>query len=384
MSKKSAALARVRQLACLGLPAGLFVSSLLPLLRGLTGSDSAAFFWMGEAGGIVNFYADRFPPLDAIRAPSGEAPIFLSESAGWSESPLRPFATPVLASTVDAELANNSFYNEILKRNGAHYILHGMVRHEGVVVGRLSLFRSADGRPFGLKEMSALSGAIRYLAQGVSCPESSARHADHCESGDVLEQDIVIADRAGRLVHATERGRRLLLLSTGCALGPRTFTLAGSVSQQLLRAVCVAGAGHGAAAMQMSRETVWGRFVLRGYWLDDEMQSDGALVGVHIMRNQPACLRFVNAMSALPLSPQQREIALMIARGSTNRDIAMRLSVSVNTVAYHIKQLFYKLHVHDRAELLATINGAAEASGQASPAWADRQEPSPVAASGAG
>ena len=53
MSKKSAALARIRQLACLGLPGGLFISSLLPVLRGLTESDSAAFFWLDETGGIA-------------------------------------------------------------------------------------------------------------------------------------------------------------------------------------------------------------------------------------------------------------------------------------------------------------------------------------------
>lgn len=356
MSKKSAALARIRQLACLGLPGGLFISSLLPVLRGLTESDSAAFFWLDETGNIANFYADHFPLLDAVATASAEAPVFMSENAAWSETPLRPFAASVLASTVESEMASNGLYNEILKRNGAHYILHGIARHEGVNIGRLSLFRSAARRPFGLREIAALSSVMRYVARGL------AAHSLQDDDGDpdeILEQEMLIADRSGSVLHATERGRRLLLLSSGCPLGARTLPTASSVSQQLLRAACADGAANGnpvAAPSVMSRRTLWGRFELRAYCLSDEMESDHALVGVHVVRNQPACLRFVNAMSALPLSPQQREIALLIARGGSNRDIAARLSVSINTVAYHIKQLFYKLRVHDRAGLLARIN----------------------------
>lgn len=357
MSKKSAALARIRQLACLGLPGGLFISSLLPALRGLTESDSAAFFWLDDSGGIANFYAEHIPLPDAGATASPGAPVFLSENAAWSETPLRPFAAAVLASTVESELASNGLYSEILKRNGAHYILHGMARQEGLAIGRLSLFRSSAGRPFGLREIAALSSVMRYVARGLD----HSMQDDDGEPDEVLEQELLIADRAGTVLHATERGRRLLLLSSGCPLGARTLPTASSVSQQLLRAVCADGAANGnplAPPSVMSRDTLWGRFELRGYCLSDEMQSDRALVGVHVIRNQPACLRFVNAMGALPLSPQQREIALLIARGGSNRDIAARLSVSINTVAYHIKQLFYKLRVHDRAGLLARIKSS--------------------------
>jgi DNA-binding CsgD family transcriptional regulator len=198
---------------------------------------------------------------------------------------------------------------------------------------------------------------MRYVARGLA-PHDSLQD-DESDADEILEQELLIATRSGCVLHATERGRRLLLLSSGCPLGPRTLPTAASVSQQLLRAVCADGAANGnpvAAPSIMSRKTLWGRFELRGYCLSDEMASDQALVGVHVVRNQPARLRFVNAMSALPLSPQQREIALLIARGGSNRDIAARLSVSINTVAYHIKQLFYKLRVHDRAGLLARIN----------------------------
>jgi DNA-binding CsgD family transcriptional regulator len=110
-------------------------------------------------------------------------------------------------------------------------------------------------------------------------------------------------------------------------------------------------------------DSVWGRYVMRAYWLDDD-RAPGTLIGVRIQRQEPMILRFVQAMGRLPLSPQQREIALMIAQGRSNQEIADGLGISGNTVAYHIKQLFLKLDVHDRAGALERIvSGNAELRG---------------------
>jgi DNA-binding CsgD family transcriptional regulator len=94
---------------------------------------------------------------------------------------------------------------------------------------------------------------------------------------------------------------------------------------------------------------------MRAYWLDDDPFAADALVGVRLQRQEPMILRFVEAMGRLPLSPQQREIALKIALGKSNQEIAEGLGVSGNTVAYHIKQLFLKLDVHDRAGAVERI-----------------------------
>ncbi|MGZ5661569.1 MAG: helix-turn-helix domain-containing protein, partial [Usitatibacter sp.] len=107
----------------------------------------------------------------------------------------------------------------------------------------------------------------------------------------------------------------------------------------------------------MSLDTKWGRHVLRAYWLDDDFESADALIGVRIQRQELMMLRFVAAMGGLPLSPQQREIALLIAQGKSNQEIAEGLGVTGNTVAYHIKQLFLKLDVHDRAGAVERITG---------------------------
>jgi DNA-binding NarL/FixJ family response regulator len=52
------------------------------------------------------------------------------------------------------------------------------------------------------------------------------------------------------------------------------------------------------------------------------------------------------------LSPREREIVRLIARGRTNKEIAKRLSISVRTVERHRSSIMNKLGLQNRAELI--------------------------------
>ena len=55
------------------------------------------------------------------------------------------------------------------------------------------------------------------------------------------------------------------------------------------------------------------------------------------------------------LSAQELSIAQKIAEGLSNPAIAEEMHISVNTVKYHIKNLFKKMNVSNRTELLTKI-----------------------------
>jgi DNA-binding CsgD family transcriptional regulator len=59
----------------------------------------------------------------------------------------------------------------------------------------------------------------------------------------------------------------------------------------------------------------------------------------------------VRATGASGLSPQQREVALLLADGKSNQEIARALSLKLNTASYHVKQVFTRLKVHKRKEV---------------------------------
>lgn len=58
------------------------------------------------------------------------------------------------------------------------------------------------------------------------------------------------------------------------------------------------------------------------------------------------------------LTPQQLRIALYVAEGSTNREVARRLSVSVRTVDHHLRNVFATLGVRSRVELSRLVERA--------------------------
>jgi DNA-binding NarL/FixJ family response regulator len=53
------------------------------------------------------------------------------------------------------------------------------------------------------------------------------------------------------------------------------------------------------------------------------------------------------------LTPRERQVLELVAQGGTNAEIAEELSVSQNTVKFHMKNILGKLHVRNRAEVVA-------------------------------
>ncbi len=358
--KQSSVRARIRQLCCLGLPGELLVASLLPTLRELVPSDSAAFFWVDARGEMTNLYAERLLPPELMS-------LYFERYYDGGEGSFRKafFARAqvsegVVATSADGEQRKTGYYNEILRRLEAHHVLYGIVREQGAALGQLSLYRPPDAPAFGARERGDLASVIRYVAHGVAVGEASAAGGGELAFGDSEDEAMLVTDRSGRVRHGSEKARRLLLLATTSRINPASVrTAVDERAAQLLRALCgkleAITRGEDAAPPVVTLDTRWGRHVLRAYWLDDDPGAGEALVGIRIQRQEPMILRFVRAMGRLPLSPQQRKIALMIAQGRSNQEIAEGLGVSGNTVAYHIKQLFLKLDVHDRAGAVVRI-----------------------------
>lgn len=58
-----------------------------------------------------------------------------------------------------------------------------------------------------------------------------------------------------------------------------------------------------------------------------------------------------------PLTEREREVALVIAEGQSNREIAARLGITERTVKAHVGMILNKLQVRDRLQLALVIKG---------------------------
>jgi DNA-binding NarL/FixJ family response regulator len=73
------------------------------------------------------------------------------------------------------------------------------------------------------------------------------------------------------------------------------------------------------------------------------------------------------------LTPREREVVSLVARGLTNPDIAERLVISPATSKTHVSRAMLKLGAHDRAQLVVFAFHAGLAAPRSQPAATDGQ-----------
>lgn len=96
----------------------------------------------------------------------------------------------------------------------------------------------------------------------------------------------------------------------------------------------------------------------RGYLLKDTTREEiiAAVRRIHEGHRflpQAIASRLADRMVRPGLTPRELDVLRLVSRGRANKEIAAAMFVSEETVKTHMKSLFQKLGVHDRAEAVA-------------------------------
>lgn len=77
----------------------------------------------------------------------------------------------------------------------------------------------------------------------------------------------------------------------------------------------------------------------------------GELAGALVKRQQPRPPSAGKPGDPSPLSPRELEVAVLVARGLTNKEVARRLAIKEQTVGRHLENINKELGIHSRVQL---------------------------------
>jgi DNA-binding CsgD family transcriptional regulator len=212
--------------------------------------------------------------------------------------------------------------------------------------------------PMGVySELDAVAGAWLLVARGDLAGACAllAEAADRVRlTGNQLMETWLLVDlaRLGAAVQAADRLAEIASLSQGqlapaaaglaCALG------ADDPGQLLASSHELAGLGADLYAVEAASAAA---AALHRDGRPRQAQSAARRAQQLAARCEGARTPLSGARAAAPLTARQREVAMLAAAGTTSKDIAGRLQLSVRTAENHLQNAYARLGVTTRAEL---------------------------------
>jgi DNA-binding CsgD family transcriptional regulator len=351
--KQSHALAYLRQLCGSGLGKEIVIPEFLRAVQTVIPSSNNVFSGCDEhfvpSYHLLGFVAPDINELAPILISSLLTLECRSRSAEWFSQ------HPVLT---DVTLWDESFYkcdlyNLVWRSYDQHHVLQAPVTQNDKFVGVLSLYRPRPQKPFDSYEQSLCLRLLPYVTHALQAlDDNDIQYSENGLSG------MIIMDTKGTLVYQSPEAKQLLALACYPVLtvdARRKEEAVLAKLAQLCRNLEAIFQGQHVAPPSWSHTSTNGRFIFRAYWLNRQNQEPGSLIGVTIEHQEPKVLNILRSLQSLPLSPMQKEVALLLAQGYSADKIGQRLHIKLTTVKDHIRKIYVKLDIHQRDELMPKL-----------------------------
>jgi DNA-binding CsgD family transcriptional regulator len=357
--KNSKAIAYLRQLCCLGLSKELVVSEFLRAVRSVIASDNNVCTMLKPPfqidDHIMGFDVAELANLPLELMANIFTPECHARSAAWFSQ------HPVLTDTRlwDKAYYSTDAYNLVWRPLDQHHMLWAPVLQYGKPVALLGLLRPKQQQPFNSDEQTLLPRLMPYVAHALAM--TSKEEVLYNEKGS---SGLIIMNSLGDMLYQSPEAKRLLFLANYPTINVLEVinTVSGCSTVNLLsilKQICLnldgIFQGKTAAPPAWSLTNGHGRFVFRAYGLEQQNHEPGGLIGINVELQEPQILKIARALQDFPLSPIQKEVAVLLAQGLSNEKIGERLNVKLTTVKDHVRKIFVKLDIAHREELLPKL-----------------------------
>ncbi len=351
--KHSREMAYLRQLCCSGLGQTIVIPELLKAVQTAIPSGSNVYTPINSLGFPVGAITDVFIPELVETALEIVPKFYTSEKLKQIDSAIKKNTAVSNPKIIDSKIFSSDLYNLIWRPCDQFHMLLGLVSNHIQPVGRLFLFRPKASRPFNSADKQLFIQLLPYIAYALN--ENNDFDFNYVNSG---QSCLLLTNTEGTLIYLSNQAKELLTLATQ----PNFFKLGQSsplsvppALLNLCRNLEIIYKGGNAKPPILIVTNTAGRFVFRAYWMDGENTNLNKLIGITIEHQEPLNLKLLRALKLAPLSPVQKEVALLVAQNVPTDKIGEQLHIKYTTVKDHVRKIFDKLDIHRREDLLPKL-----------------------------
>jgi DNA-binding CsgD family transcriptional regulator/PAS domain-containing protein len=258
-----------------------------------------------------------------------------------------------LALAAGVSLDSIPFYHEVMVPNGVAYG-SGMVTALPLGEAWLSVAHSrpADD-PFGVEGGLELLRMLHpaFRAGAISLVEAVRRREAFAHTFEALGQAVMACDLDGRERYRSAHLCRILNEEPETdRIESEMHALASTVAM-LRRAPSKSAPSSVGRVGQRDVTTARTRYALSAVLVAADAFGAGGGVLVRLEEEGLTLPSRDDLMDRYGLTPREAEVALLLARGASNREAARRLYISPYTVRTHVEHIFRKLGIHSRKAL---------------------------------
>lgn len=218
------------------------------------------------------------------------------------------------------------------------FAMQSPIVYDNNVIGTLNFGRDTREGPFTEADLKVVSILSKFLSMAIAkstgCQDSQDSRSMFCDAIDHIPQGIIITDSEYAIQYVNAAARE--------------------ISQRNLNSPDL----HQDLKNLMRHEVeVRGRY---GLIKNDILTAKycpfpGSNLQQNILFLQDDLPSAVSSLAAQYLTDREMDVLALVDRGMKNKEIALELDISVNTVKRHLDNIYAKLNVNSKAELISKI-----------------------------
>ena len=348
---------RLKKYSRMGLESQVSIPFILNELHNYIASSSNTFFWLDDNFQVKNIYDER--PFAEGKASLIEN--FISNLFQNNENPWQ-----VVTSRYRKAVGLETIENQAINREKRSYTKPNdqvnIDATKGVLLpiwgddcchGVLILYRNDELEKFSDKEIKAINHLLDIFIQAFNRPQSI--ETKFVTSNNERDLAVVIAGQNGEIKSMSEHASAFIHAANNPRITNRKARKVKEIKlpKQVLD-LCKNIDGPNSNLWHHANR--WGEFTFRKHRVNNfPCSNEENLLSITIERDIPVQQFLTEKLEAHDLSPREHQIGLWIALGFKMKDIATLLHVSENTVITHRQNLYRKMNINNRGELISQL-----------------------------